>query len=254
MHKLPPLTIVHLYPELMNTYGDTGNIAALERYAKLAGSDVTVIGYAPGDAVPSSGDIYFFGGGQDAAQGVVGSDLERLQPVVDRIREKQIPLLAICGGYQLLGSAYLPFDADPIKGLSLFPVTTRASNDRMIGNCILTANPALALEDPSTIVGFENHSGKTEYIDHRINPLGTVVVGSGNNGADKTEGCVVDNAIGCYLHGPLLPKNPHITKWLLGHWLRQAGEDATLLNTVNNSIALEAHRYIVERYAPTLAA
>lgn len=203
------LTIGYLYGDLMNIYGDTGNIIALQHRARLRSIDVDVrmlsIGspYKAGDV-----DILFFGGGQDESQIAVARDLQKRKgEIIKKEVERGVPVLSICGGYQLLGEYYQLLTRDRLVGIGLFPTYTVAGETRMIGNIVIDS-------DFGTLIGFENHSGKT-FLNDGATALGTVITGYGNNGVDKTEGCRYNNAIGCYMHGSLLPKNPVLTDWLI---------------------------------------
>lgn len=244
------LNIAHLYPHSMSTYGDTGNLICLKQRATWRNIEVIIHSIEVGQPIPPKIDLYFFGGGQDAAQASLAEDLFKKGARIKSDIELGIPLLAICGGYQLLGHRYIPFDYDPIPGVGLFPVETKASKDRMIGNLIIEANPVLGLPKnlPQTIVGFENHSGKTSLIDSQSAfPLGYVKEGYGNNGTDKTEGCVYRHAVGCYLHGSLLPKNPQLADWLLDKALTNKDSGFTL-TALDDQLEWSAHSYIVGRY------
>jgi CobQ-like glutamine amidotransferase family enzyme len=240
------LHLAHLYPRSMNTYGDTGNITCLKQRCTWRDIDVTIHEIEQGDPLPPVVDLYFFGGGQDAAQNSLTQDL---QTKAERIRNdihQGIPLLAICGGYQLLGHSYHPFDQEPLTGIGLFPVETHASHDRMIGNLVIEVDKRFSENLPHTVVGFENHSGKTTLL-HGATPFGQVTHGFGNNGSDKTEGCVVNNAIGCYLHGSLLPKNPHIADWLILQACRRYNSRHTL-QPLDDELEWQAHAAITGRY------
>ena len=242
------ITIGHLYPRSMNTYGDTGNIICLRQRGAWRGIEVKVIGLEIGDPVPEGIDLYFFGGGQDAAQGPVGTDLLKLKG--GKLKEEAAAgkgILAICGGYQLLGASYLPFEGEPIEGLGIFPVETKASKKRSIGNIVVKADPSLGLPAGSTLVGFENHSGQTSFTS-QATPLGSVLHGSGNNGEDRTEGCVQGNAIGCYLHGSLLPKNPHLADLLIQTACRRH-DPSYVLAPLDDTAEWAAHNALVARYA-----
>lgn len=204
------LTIGYLYGNLMNIYGDTGNIIALKKRAEWRGIEIKLkIKSLKSKIKKGECDIFFFGGGQDQAQAQVSSDLESSGKgkVIREEAERGVPLLSICGGYQLLGEYYQPFDGPKLKGVGLFPVYTLASKNRMIGNIVIESMFG-------SLIGFENHSGKT-YLKSNATPLGMVSKGFGNNGKDKSEGCIYKNAIGCYMHGALLPKNPKLADWLL---------------------------------------
>jgi hypothetical protein len=154
-------------------------------------------------------DVYFFGGGQDHGQDIVGADLAAANgEALRRSLASGAAAFTVCGGYQLLGHEYVPENAPPIPGLGVLDVRTRAGNVRFVGNLVAQTPDGL-------LVGFENHSGRT-YLGPKARPLGTVVVGNGNNGEDKTEGAVQGHIVGTYSHGSCLPKNPWLADRLLG--------------------------------------
>ena len=243
------LSIAHLYPNTMNTYGDDGNIICLTKRCAWRGITTTVFTIDIGDHIPKEVDLYFFGGGQDAAQSSLVSDLHKKAARLHSDINSGTPLLAICGGYQLLGRTYHPFDGKTLEGISVFPVETRASLKRMTGNVVVKANAQLGLpNEHSSIVGFENHSGKTRIAQNSsTHPLGIIRHGYGNNGSDHTEGCVIHNAIGCYLHGSLLPKNPHLADWLLQKACARHDSNYTL-PPLDDTLEWAAHDTIVGRY------
>jgi CobQ-like glutamine amidotransferase family enzyme len=215
-----PLLLGHLYPEEMNLYGDRGNILALRRRAARRGLNLEVVpiglGAAAAELIPSCSG-YFMGGGQDLDQDLVANDLITCKG--DHLRRAVAagaPLLAVCAGFQLLGTHYLTASGAEIPGLGLLPLHTEASGTRMVGNLVVTADPRLGLSDP-TLVGFENHSGRT-VLHGDLSALGQVVRGGGNDGRSGLEGAWRGTVIGTYLHGPLLPKNPSLCDW----WLRAA--------------------------------
>jgi lipid II isoglutaminyl synthase (glutamine-hydrolysing) len=217
------LRIAHLYPDLMNIYGDKGNVIALAQRAKWRAIEVEVRPYSVGEWIePDWPDVWFFGGGQDQGQDIVGADLAgKNGAALKRSVEAGAAIFSVCGGYQLLGHEYVPENGPSIPGLGILDVTTRAGKKRFVGN-LLADTP-----DGQQLIGFENHSGRT-YLGDRAKPLGTVVVGNGNNGDDKTEGAVQGNVIGCYLHGSCLPKNPWLADRLLQSALRRRHADAKL--------------------------
>ncbi|HEV8470121.1 MAG TPA: glutamine amidotransferase [Candidatus Limnocylindria bacterium] len=204
------LRIAHLYPDLMNIYGDRGNVIALSQRAKWRGIDVEVRSYSVGEwADPEWPDVWFFGGGQDQGQDIVGADLAAKNgAALKKSVEGGAAIFSVCGGYQLLGHEYVPETGPSIPGVGILDATTRAGKTRFVGNLLVNAPDAY-------LIGFENHSGRT-YLGSSAKPLGTVVVGNGNNGEDKTEGAVQGKVIGCYLHGSCLPKNPWLADRLLG--------------------------------------
>lgn len=218
----PPrkLVIGWLYASKMNIYGDRGNVVALEKRAQWRGIDVEVREIGMAEPIPDDIDIFFWGGGQDQEQVAVARDIAgaKGEAIRDAI-ENGAAMLAICGGYQLLGHGYQPHDGELLAGVGLFDATSVAGPTRFIGNVVIDT------QQFGSLVGFENHSGLT-HLQGDAMPLGQVVVGNGNNGTDRTEGAIYKNAIGCYMHGSLLPKNPRLTDWLLLAGLRHRyGED-----------------------------
>ena len=202
------LTIGWLYPTKMNIYGDRGNVIALAQRARWRGIPAEVKEIGIGDPIPAEVDVFFFGGGQDQEQIAVSNDLkgakgEALKAAV----EGGAAILAVCGGYQLLGHEYRPHEGEPLPGIGLFDLTTVAGPERFIGNVVIDSQWG-------ELVGFENHSGLT-YLGPGSRPMGRVRIGRGNNGRDGTEGAISKHAIGCYLHGSLLPKNPVLADWLI---------------------------------------
>ena len=239
------LVLVHLYPDLMNVYGDRGNIIALQRRAEWRGIELEVRSCTLGEAFdPVDADLIFFGGGQDREQGVVAADLvERKGEPVKRAVEGGTALLAVCGGYQLLGKFFRTGSGEELPGVGLFDAWTVAGERRCIGNVVIECDWDAARRG---LVGFENHSGKT-FLGPGCRPLGRVRQGFGNNGEDGGEGAVYRSAYGCYLHGSLLPKNP----WFADHLLltalqRRAGPEATL-GPLDDRLENMAHDAVVAR-------
>lgn len=251
------LAIGYLYGDLMNIYGDTGNITALTKRAEWRGIEVEIkVKSLKSKIKKGEIDLFFFGGGQDQAQELVASDLiksgkgEAIKAEVER----GVPLLAICGGYQLLGEYYEPFDGPKLPGVELFPAYTVASSDRMIGNIVVQSSESLkadseaSLKTDDYLIGFENHSGKT-YLKENGKPLGKVKKGFGNNGEDQTEGCLYKNAIGCYMHGSLLPKNPNLADWLLQKALEIKSGKEIKLKPLDDSLEIQAHNKAVQKFS-----
>ncbi len=206
------ILVAHLYPEYLNIYADRGNIAVLERRASWRGIDLSVTGVDLGDPLPLATDLIYVGGGQDREQALIASDLARRGPELIEAVSGGAALLAVCGGYQLLGRFYRDRNGTELPGVGLFPHHTIAGERRMIGDILLECE--LEPGRTQTIAGFENHAGRT-FLDDGATALGRVVHGFGNNGEDGYEGCRVGNALGTYLHGPLLPRNPWLADWLL---------------------------------------
>lgn len=203
--------IAHLYGNLLNTYGDNGNLLMLQHTAKLAGYDIQTDLISIGDEFnPNDYDLVFIGGGQDKEQAVVSRDIQRLVPELKAYIENDGVLVAICGGYQLLGHYYINSKQEKILGTSLLDLYTENQvENRFIGNTKMINE-----EFNETYLGFENHSGKT-YLGPTLKPLGKIVEGKGNNGEDGGEGCHYRNVFCSYFHGPLLVRNQHLAKRII---------------------------------------
>jgi CobQ-like glutamine amidotransferase family enzyme len=210
------LSICWLYGSSMNIYGDRGNVLALAQRCRWRGIEAEIVQSGLGDAIePGRFDIFFWGGGQDREQINVAADVQGARGEALRAEiEDGAALLSVCGGYQLLGHYYRPADGDDLPGIGVFDAWTVAGNERFIGNIVVESS------EFGELVGFENHSGLT-HLSASAQPLGKVRVGRGNNGTDGTEGCRYRNAIGCYMHGALLPKNPVLSDFLILAALRR---------------------------------
>ncbi|MSQ37630.1 MAG: glutamine amidotransferase [Chloroflexi bacterium] len=228
------LRIVHLYPDLMSIYGDRGNVRTLERRAAWRDIAVEVRTCTAGETLdPEWADLYFFGGGQDRGQHLVGADLASANGAALRSAiAGGSAVLAVCGGYQLLGHQYAPQTGPVIPGLGVLDVTTRATKTRFVGDL-------LAERDGATLVGFENHSGLTTLGPAAV-PLARVTHGHGNNGKDRTEGAVQGAIIGTYCHGSVLPKNPWLADLLLT-WALRRRHGAVALTTLDDREEDAAH-------------
>ena len=203
------IKIAHLYPKLLNIYGDRGNILTLKCRCEWRGIEVEIEEINIGDKI-NEHDIYFIGGGQDLQQIEVAKELQKHKGFLARERDRMAVFLGICGGYQLMGHYYQPFSGERLEGISLLDAYTVAGNKRFIGN--VTAETDFV--EPSSLVGFENHSGLT-YLKGETEPLGRVITGNGNNGTDGTEGARYKNVFGTYLHGSFLPKNPQFADYMI---------------------------------------
>src|SRR5438094_5610068 len=203
------IRVGHLYPDYLNIYADRGNIAVLARRAAWRGHELDVTPIGMDDAiVPGAHDLYYVGGGQDREQMLVAPNLAaKAEPLREAVLDGGAALLAVCGGYQLLGRGYRGFHGEDMPGVGLLPLETVAGTRRLIGNVLLET-------ELGPIAGFENHAGRTT-LDPGAEPLGRVVAGFGNDGESGYEGCRLGRTIGTYLHGPLLPRNPWLADWLL---------------------------------------
>jgi CobQ-like glutamine amidotransferase family enzyme len=211
---LRELVIVSLYPRDMNIYGDRGNVLALTRRARAHGFEPRVVEVNIGDPMPERVDLVVGGGGQDSGQGRVADDLFARSDELRALAKECVPMLLICGLFQLFGHRFVTISGESLSGIGVLDVETRGGEERMIGNIVLNS------EDFGEIVGYENHSGST-VLGPFSRPLGTVLQGAGNNLTDGVEGARSGNVIGSYLHGSLLPKNPAITDFLIGEAARR---------------------------------
>ncbi len=211
------LTLGHLYPDQLNLYGDRGNILVLRQRCQQRGIKLLVVSLGVGDALaPDEYDMLFIGGGQDREQAHLAQDLHETKGIgLWAAIEDNMPVLAVCGGYQLLAHYYRPASGPDMRGLGVFDAWTIHKGPRVtrcIGDIAISWNG-------STLVGFENHGGRT-YLG-TAQPLGKVLKGHGNNAEDASEGAIYRNAYGTYMHGSLLPKNPHFADYLIGLALRR---------------------------------
>jgi CobQ-like glutamine amidotransferase family enzyme len=219
------IRVAHLYPDYLNIYADRGNIAVLERRAALRGHALELTAVEPGDALdPTSHDLVYVGGGQDREQALIAPDLAARGGALAEAVAAGTAVLAVCGGYQLLGRGYRGRDGSWLPGAGVLPLETVAGERRLIGDVLIEVDLG---DGATTVAGFENHAGRT-LLDAGATPLGRVLAGHGNDGASGFEGCRVGAAIGTYLHGPLLPRNPALADWLLARALEHAGGSGEL--------------------------
>jgi len=246
MKSTRPLRIGHLYPDAMNIYGDIGNVRALQQRARWRDIEVDVPPTQPGPAKLRACDTLFMGGGQDRDQSRIFKDFTRhKRDALTQAVEQGAAILAVCGGYQLLGHAYVDADGHELEGLGLLDLRSSAGNDRWIGNVVIEADANLGLT-PHTLVGFENHGGRT-HLGPALTPLGRVVVGGGNNGQDGGEGVIAGRVIGTYLHGSLLPKNPHFADHLIFLALQRKYGPGATLPPVDDALEWRAHDTLLRR-------
>lgn len=201
------IRLLQLYPSEMNIYGDWGNTLTLKRRLEWRGYKVELLEHHPGGQSPVDVDLIVGGGGQDSGQDKIKDDLIKIGPSLHKLADNDVPMLMICGLYQLFGRFFQTKDGQKIEGIGIFKAETYGGPKRLIGNVV-------SQSDFGEIIGYENHSGLTR-LDNDQEPLGKVVKGDGNNGEDGTEGAVYKNIIGSYLHGSLLPKNPKLADFLI---------------------------------------
>ena len=227
------IKIIQLYPKDMNLYGDWGNTLTLKKRLEWRGFGV--------ETDFSTGDIFVGGGGQDAGQLAIQDDLLSRGEELETLANDGVPMLLICGMYQLFGRQFVTNDGSIIRGIGVLPVETTAGEERLIGNITLES------EEFGAIVGYENHSGQT-FLDDTVQPLGKVVRGAGNNTTDGTEGVQFNNVIATYLHGSLLPKNPKIADFLIAKVLERRGISAEDLKPLDvDTLAQTAQQVAAER-------
>jgi len=239
------IVVGHLYPDYLNIYADRGNIAVLARRAAWRGHELEVRPVSVNEAVrPGEHDLLYVGGGQDREQALVAQDLAaKAQGVIEAVTEGAA-LLAVCGGYQLLGRSYRDVHGEDLPGIGLLPLDTVAGETRMIGDVLLECE--LEPGASRTLAGFENHAGRTR-LDRGAQPLGRVVAGFGNDGESGWEGCRVGRAVGTYLHGPLLPRNPWFADWLLAQALAHRLGEPPELEPLPDELEHEAHAVSARR-------
>jgi CobQ-like glutamine amidotransferase family enzyme len=252
------IKLYHLYPDAMNLYGDLGNVIALKKRCEWRGLEFEVVEVRVGDKMDFSDcDILFMGGGQDRGQKIISADLQkRGEEIKERIEEGMVAL-TICGGFQLFGKYFKTNDGTVIPGINVFDAETVAGEKRLIGNVVLDITHTSTewthnfkfkqLETPTTtLVGFENHSGLTK-LGPKTKPLGYVLSGFGNAGDGGYEGGYYKNAFGTYLHGSLLPKNPHFADHLIEMALINRYGSPIPLDKLDDSLEDMAHKAGIER-------
>ena len=232
------IVFAHLYPDYLNIYADRGNLAVLTGRAKRRGIDLDVREIGLGDAMPAAADFFYIGGGQDREQALIAPDLAaRGTALADAVAGGAV-VLAVCGGYQLLGRFYRDRSGTEQPGAGVFPIHTIAGDRRLIGDVLIECE--LEPGERQTVVGFENHAGRT-ILDDGAHPLGRVVAGFGNDGGSGFEGCRLGNAIGTYLHGPLLPRNPRLADWLLSRAVEHRTGDRPSFEPLRDRVEHDAH-------------
>lgn len=236
------LNICHLYPDLLNVYGDYGNILVLKYRCKKRNIKVNLFNVSINDEFsPKDYDIVLLGGGQDYEQSIVCKDLlKNKKTTIKEYVESGKVLLSICGGYQLLGTHYITSSGDKLKCLGILDIYTESSSDRLIGDVVIYNE-----EFDETYVGFENHSGKT-YIGN-LKPLGKIVNGFGNNSQDGFEGCVYKNTFGTYLHGSLLSKNPELADKLIKIALENKYNEEINLSSIDDGLEFKGKNFMINR-------
>lgn len=242
------LKICHLYPDLLSSNGDGGNLLCLQRRLEWRGIDCSVTTLPLGTTADFADfDLFYIGGGEDYAREALLADLAAGKAAEIRAAvEDEKVFLAVCGGYQLMGKSFRAVDGIEYDMIGAVDLHTEAQTARLTGHCMFRCTPECG---GSTVVGFENHSGRS-FLGNGVAPLGTVQVGHGNNGTDGTEGCRYKNVFGSYSHGPLLPKNPEFADYLLLTALRRRFPDAELVPLADEE-ERKAHETMITRLQPS---
>lgn len=238
------IKICFLYSDSMNIYGDRGNVICLSQRARWRGKEVLVENYNIGDEYDfSEVDLFFFGGGQDQQQEAVAADLVKTGNIIkEQVIEKKAALLSICGGMQLMAKYYQTKEGKKIMGAGLFDAYTEGGDERFIGNIVVESD---LFGPDKRLVGFENHSGRTYIKGDLMKPLGRVIYGRGNNGKDGYEGIRYLNAVGSYMHGCILSKNPWLADWLLLAAFKRRYHDYHL-NDLEDVEEMQANKLVME--------
>jgi CobQ-like glutamine amidotransferase family enzyme len=239
------IVVGHLFPDYLNIYADRGNIAVFARRAAWRGYELEVRALGAGARIrPREHDLFYVGGGQDREQALIAPELAALGPPLRAAFEAGAAFLAVCGGYQLLGRFYRDQTGDELPGIGLLPLHTVAGSSRMIGDVLLECE--LEPGERRTLAGFENHAGRT-YLEEGAEPLGSVIAGFGNDGESGYEGCRLGRAIGTYLHGPLLPRNPWLADWLLVQAIAHRTGEPPVFEPLPDELEQQAHTVAARR-------
>jgi CobQ-like glutamine amidotransferase family enzyme len=240
------IRVGHLYPDYLNIYADRGNIAVLDRRAAWRGHELHLRAIGVGDEIRAGEhDLLYVGGGQDREQALIAPDFAAKADGLRAAIDAGAAVLAVCGGYQLLGRFYRDRHGAELPGAGVLPLHTVAGETRMIGDVLLECE--LEPGRRQTLAGFENHAGRT-VLDADAKPLGRVVAGFGNDGQSGFEGCRVGRVVGTYLHGPLLPRNPWFADWILAQALAHAtGDEPPRLEPLSDELEAEAHAVSARR-------
>jgi hypothetical protein len=249
------LAIGWLYPELMSTYGDRGNIIVLQKRCEWRDINVEIVSidFSTTTKELRTMNLVFGGGAQDRQQSILIDDLRKNKgPILKEMINNGIPGLFVCGSPQLLGHYYMTGEGEKLEGLGIFDMVSKhfgKNKPRCIGNIVGKIDNRFKIYDlgfRNTVVGFENHGGRT-YLGKGVEPFARVLVGNGNNGEDGTEGAVFKNCIATYSHGPFLPKNPHIADWLIAKALEVKYKKIIPLEPLDDSLEWQAHDYMLRR-------
>lgn len=241
------IKLLYLYPDMLELYGDYGNIQVLKYRLEKRGFNLIVDKYSIGDEAPdfTSYDIVFAGGGADNEQSILSKDLVKYKDNIKEAVEKGVFFLLICGAYQLFGKYYKGVEGNIIPGLEVFNYYTVAEPDRKkrcIGNIVLNVKLG---DNETEVIGFENHGGQTFDIE---SPFGKVLYGNGNKFGDKEEGFFKENVIATYLHGPLLAKNPEVSDYIISYCLERKYNEKIELEKLDDSFEEKCRAQLLEKF------
>lgn len=236
---MKPIQILYLYPNEMNFYGDTGNVIALQQRLAWRGISSEVVYHHVGRPFRYVPDIVVGGGGQDSGQLKIYQDLLKIGPALHALADQGVPMLMVCGLYQLFGQSFTTSNDQQLEGIGIFNMETVATPQRLVGNVRTKTRFG-------ELIGFENHSGQTKLRADQA-PLGKVLGGFGNDASGASEGAIYKNAIGTYLHGPLLPRNPRIADSLLAKAMEQRGATLPPLPPDINTLAEHSREHALKR-------
>lgn len=242
------INICHLYPDLLNLYGDKGNVITLKKRCEWRGIRAEIFNISiDDDFLAEKYDMILLGGGQDYEQGIIQNDFinNKGREIKNAIENGKV-FLCICGGYQLLGKYYRTWDGNEIKFLGALDLWTIGGKKRMIGNMVFECDFLKTKNCDGKLVGFENHSGHT-YFGSTVKPLGRVILGYGNNGEDRFEGAVYKNTFCSYSHGSLLPKNPFFSDFLITLALKSKYKDFISLGLLDDDFENLAHNSMISK-------
>ena len=234
------LSLAHIYPNLLNFYGDTGNVIAIKKRCEWRGIDIDIINVNVEDDIPTNCDIYFLGGALPNQQILATNNLKLQKKALTKIIQNNSIILAISEGFQLLGEYYQYKNQEKINGLNILDIYSIEKDDRFVGN-VTTSCDFLS---PCELVGFENHTMQT-YIKTGTKEFSNIIIGKGNNNTDKTEGARKNNIFGTHLHGAFLPKNPHFTDYLIKTALENKYKKEINLTKLNDEIEENTHKKLV---------
>lgn len=249
LEKMKEIRILYLYPDMLELYGDYGNLQVLRYRMEKRNIQVIIDRYSIGDPKPNflSYDLIFAGGGADNEQSILAKDLLQYKEEIQEAVNQNVFFLLICGAYQLFGKYYKGVEGNIIPGLEIFDYYTEASTDRTkrcIGNIVIEAKIG---EKRTKVIGFENHGGQTHGI---TTPFGRVLFGNGNQFGDMQEGFFLPHVIATYLHGPLLAKNPEIADYLISTCLTRKYQEKIELTKLNDELEEKCRQQLLARFVP----